>query len=453
MRDYSISGDGHEYYLGLAARTASAPLLEISAESQEGATPMQAKPTLGWVLALCLMAGSLTACSHPGKTVNKSWDPKAAAAYLDQREVTWMGWPGSARDHGTFCVSCHTVVPYVLSRPALRTVLAEQRPSDDERKILQNVAQRVRLWSEVGPYYTDEGYGNGKLAESRGTEAVVNALILASNDAQGGKLSDVTQMAFNNMWALQRTEGEAKGSWSWLQFGMEPWEAKDSQYYGAALAAVAIGIAPENYRSSPDIQDKLTLLHDYLNRESREQSMMNRVVLLWASAKLPGLIDSEQQKLIIREILDEQRADGGWELSSHAWPEGWNMRSMVKRRLRSDWTRQSGESDGYATGLITFVLQEAGVSPQDANLKRGLSWLAHNQNSEDGSWPSLSLAQRRDPSSNTGHFMKDAATAYAVLALSESAGAASRDSVGKNHSGDIRRTKSHSIPIATTQGN
>ncbi|MGO9085477.1 MAG: hypothetical protein ACLP6G_20400 [Terriglobales bacterium] len=410
---------------------------------------MQAKPTLGWVLVLSLVAGFLTACSHPGEAVNKSWNPKAAAAYLDQREATWMGWPASARDHGTFCVSCHTVVPYVLSRPTLRTVLAEQRPSDDERKIVENVAQRVRLWNEVGPYYADQGYGKGKLAESRGTEAVVNALILASNDAQVGKLSDVTRMAFSNMWALQRTEGKAKGSWPWLQFNMEPWEAKDSQYYGAALAAIATGIAPENYRSSAGIQDKLTLLHDYLNRESREQSMMNRVVLLWASAKLPGLLDSEQRKSMIREILDEQQADGGWELSSHAWP-GWSLYSMLRS---SDWTRQNRESDGYATGLIAFVLQEAGMSPQDANLKRGLSWLAQNQNREDGSWPSVSLTQRRDPSSNTGRFMKDAATAYAVLALSESAGTANRDSVGKNHSSDDHPTESHSIPGATTQGN
>jgi hypothetical protein len=63
---------------------------------------MRATLTLRRVLALRLAAGSLTACSHPQKTVTSSWDSKATVAHLDQREVTWMGWPGPARDHGTF---------------------------------------------------------------------------------------------------------------------------------------------------------------------------------------------------------------------------------------------------------------------------------------------------------------------------------------------------------------
>jgi len=385
---------------------------------------VQPGPTLRSLLALCVAAGFLSACSHKEKAVNPAWDPKAAAAYLDQRETTWIGWPGAARDHNTFCVSCHTVLPYALTRPELRTVLAEPGPTENERKILADVTTRVRLWNTTGPYYTDEGYGDGKPAQSRGTESVLNALILASNDVRTGKLRDVTRQAFDNMWALQTTDGERKGSWPWLQFSMEPWEAEDSQYYGAALAAIAVGTAPENYRSSAAIQDKLNLLRDYLNREYPAQSTMNQVVLLWASEKVPGLVEAERQNAIVRELIEKQQADGGWELSSLAWPKESKLHSFIRARLRSDWSRQNAESDGYATGLITFVLQESGMSPQDGHLKRGLAWLAQNQNKDDGSWPSVSLNQRRNPSSNGGHFMRDAATAYAVLALSRSGEAA-----------------------------
>ena len=176
-------------------------------------------------LGACLVSALIAACSQPEIEVDNSWDQKAAAAYLDQREGWWMEWPGAARDHETFCVSCHTAVPYALSRPALRKALAEAPPAVNERKLLENVTKRVRLWKDVGPFYSDEGSGVHKTAESRGTESVLNALVLASYDGQNGRLSDDTRSAFANMWALQQTTGDTKGAWSWLQFDLEPWEA------------------------------------------------------------------------------------------------------------------------------------------------------------------------------------------------------------------------------------
>ena len=373
------------------------------------------------LVALILATGAAVACSRAKATQAKapeSWDPKAAAAYLDQRETTWMQWPSAARDHDTFCVSCHTAVPYIMSRPMLRGAMAEAVPSVNERKLLDNVAKRVQLWNVTDPYYSDKEYQGSKAAESRGTEAVLNALILANYDAQNGHLSDVTRAAFSNMWATQQTEGSGKGAWSWLQFGMEPFEANDSQYYGAALAAIAVGSAPENYRSAPEIQEKIGLLRDYLNREYEKQSTINHAVLLWASTKLPGLVEADRQQSIIKEISDVQQSDGGWELSPLAWPKDRYLHSLVREWLRSDGTTQERKSDGYATGLMTYVLRQSGIPADDPRLQRGRSWLATHQNQADGSWPSVSLTKRRDPASNIGHFMSDAATAYAVLALS-----------------------------------
>ena len=372
------------------------------------------------LLAICLVAAIMAECSRNNTTntkVTESWDPKAAAAYLDQREVTWMEWQGAARDHGTFCVSCHTAVPYALSRPLLRKALSEDGLSVNEQKLLDNVIKRVQLWNEVAPFYNGTEYDGSKPSESRGTEAILNALILANHDAQNGHLSDITRLAFRNMWALQQTDGQGRGAWSWLQFNMEPFEAKDSQYYGAALAALAVGVAPDNYCSTHEIQDRLSLLREYLVRESAVQSVMNRVVLLWASTKLPGLLNPAQQKSIIREVSDAQQSDGGWKLSSLAWPNDWSIHSFVRAHWRSDGTRQDDNSDAYATGLITFALQQAGIPDPDPRVSRGLAWLARNQNKEDGFWPSFSLTKHRSPSSNVGHFMDDAATGYAVLAL------------------------------------
>ena len=370
-------------------------------------------------LALCLVVAAVVSCSRPTPKVSNSWDPKAAAAYLDYRAGWWMEWTGSARDHGTFCVSCHTALPYALSRPALRVALAEQGPSVNERRLIENVSKRVRLYKVIGPYYSDRGYDH-KTAESRGTEAVLNALILASHDAQSGQLSDDTRAAFDDMWALQQAAGDKKGAWPWLQFDLEPWEANDSAYYGAALAAMAVGTAPENYAASPEIQNNLQILREYLNRESAAQSTINRVFLLWASTRLPGLLTRERQEAIINEILSKQQSDGGWRTASIAWRwNGWSFGSLINMWIRADGTPLDGKSDGVATSLVTLALEEAGVARDHVQLKRGLSWLMSNQNTTEGFWPASSVNKRKSLSSDTGRFMSDAATAYAVLALTE----------------------------------
>jgi squalene-hopene/tetraprenyl-beta-curcumene cyclase len=354
---------------------------------------------------------SESAAAHRDKPETKiasSWDPKAAAAYLDRRQSWWMEWPRAQRDHETFCVSCHTAVPYALSRAALRTALAEQAPSLNERRLLDTVTKRVRLWKEVEPFYKDADRGPYKTVESRGTESVLNALILSSRDAQSGQLSNDARTAFENMWAEQQVTGNQKGAWFWLRFKNEPWEADDSDYFGATLAAVAAGIAPGNYRATPEIQISLKMLREYLNREFTAQTSMNRVLLLWAAAKLPGLLGPDRHNAIIAELLEKQQADGGWSLSSLSGD--WK---------RADGTSQETTSDGYATGLITFVLQQTGISRKNAKLQRGLAWLTANQDRTEGSWAAYSLNKNKENhiSPETALFMNDAATSYAVLSL------------------------------------
>ena len=363
--------------------------------------------------AICFAGGAL---ARP-ISVPPTWNARAAAAYLDQRQSWWESWPKAARDHGTVCVSCHTALPYALARPELEAVLHEEDAPPAEAKLLADVITRVSAWKEVKPFYGDTtADGRTKAIESRGTEAVLNALILASHDERSGVVSPAARQAFANMFALQETSGDNAGAWSWLNFGLRPWESRTAAYFGAALAAVAIGMEPQGYATTKAIQPNVARLRSYL-RDHLDQSLwrrllrrddprlFNRAMLLWASAKLPGLLTADERRATIGELEDAQAADGGWALTSLG---SWHADAS---------TGEDASGDGVATGLIAYALEAAGTPPNDQHLALALAWLARHQDPTTGMWSAWSLNKRRDPRSNVGRFMSDAATGYAVLAL------------------------------------
>jgi squalene-hopene/tetraprenyl-beta-curcumene cyclase len=400
------------------------------------ASTLTRKVRLTVVLVGCLAAAPLGGCYRHDSTRSgraafdgsqeargiEPWNRMAAAAYLDQREDRWIEWKGAARG-STFCISCHTNVPYLLARPQLRRASGEESLSPDERRLFDGVDKRVLNWKTDQAYYGDSKERPRQSEDSRGTESVLNAFVLASRDAQTDSLSEDTRLAFENMWNEQLETGEAKGAWPWQQFGLDPWESNISAYYGATLAIAAVGMAPENYRMSPDIQGHLALLRAYLKSEYKNQCVLNRIELLWAATKFPGLLDPDTRQQIVDEALRKQRADGGWILPSLVAPRGWRARLLALFNRRPDGSPEPTGSDGLATGLILSALLQSGVPRNNTSVERGLDWLVKNQNAS-GSWTAYSLNEEHDPQSNVGRFMSDAATAYAVLALSEAAGRA-----------------------------
>jgi hypothetical protein len=342
------------------------------------------------------------------KPAAQGWDKGAAARYLDSRQVWWQEWPHAQKDHGTMCVSCHTQVPYALARPALRGALGEHAISDPERAMLDSIIKRVKLGNEVTTFYTDAEHGPGKTKEARNAEAVNNALILASYDARSGdaNLKAATHKAFDAMWALQEKTGPKAGAWIWQNFHFSPWEAPESEYAGAAMAAIAVSTEPDHYAEDASIQMNLALLRDYLKREEPNQPLINRITLLWASAKMPGLMTEAEKKALAAELYARQHADGGWcltDLGQGTWK-------------RHDATPFDTRSDGYATGITVLALEENGLG-KSPEARKGLSWILANQDKAQGLWPAWSVNVKRDPNSDIGKFMSDAATGYSILAL------------------------------------
>ena len=235
-----------------------------------------------------------------------TWDPKTAARYLDSREVWWQKWRLSQMDHGTVCISCHTVVPFALVRPALRYELGEKGIAPAEQVMLVSIEKRVTEWSKVTPFYTDATNGQGKTEQSRGTEAVLNAVILSSYDVAWGHLSPLTRVAFGEAWALQEKTGGDAGGFKWQDFHLAPWESRESGYQGAALMAVALGNTPDNYASESGVRENLERLKQYLRRQYEAQPLMSKIYVLWASARITGLLTESERMKLISEIADLQ---------------------------------------------------------------------------------------------------------------------------------------------------
>lgn len=342
---------------------------------------------------------------HGSSTVSSlSWNRQTAARYLDDREIWWQAWPRAQKDHGTICISCHTVVPYAMARPGLRLQLGEPGLTPPEKTMLDSVEKRVSQWSEMVPFYSDAKNGPGKTAEAHATEAVLNAVILASYDARQGRLRPITRTAFDEAWALQEQTGDKAGGWKWQDFHLGPWESSESGYQGATLLMLEAVNAPDGYAREPEVRSHLDRERDYLRRKYAAQPLVNQLYILWASAKEPGLLTEGQRKALLAALRSQQQVDGGWRTMA------------MDKRERIDHSPEPMESDGYATGLAVLAMEESGTPRRDKTLQQGLEWLAKHQQKE-GNWSALSINKQRDPESDASLFMTDAATAYAVLAL------------------------------------
>lgn len=351
-----------------------------------------------------LLATAMITRGDAVPTKKLAWDGAAAAAYLDNRLNWWRQWPKAERDHGTRCVSCHTSLPHVLAMPSLRSQSSKQGQSIDEMAMFDDVVKRVYLWDEVEPFYPDQTRGVPKSAESRGVEAVLNALIMATRDQERGHLGPDTRQAFANMWGVQMKTGDQKGGFTWLNFRLEPFESTSASYWGATLAALAVARAPDGYAANPAIAPQIEALRAYLRSGIRGGSLYSRSLILWADSQLDDVLVPEQRTEILAELMASQRPDGGWNLPS------------LSTWQRIDGTSLPQESDGYATASVAVILRETGDPSTATALKRAQKWLATHQD-KSGAVPAKSINKDRQPGTDAYLFMTDAATGLAGLAM------------------------------------
>jgi len=255
---------------------------------------------------------------------------------------------------------------------------------------------------------------------------VLNALILSSADAERGRRepSEPTRKALRRLWETQRPDG----AWEWLDFGLEPFESADAAYYGATLAALAIGTAPASSTTqATDATVGIEKLRGYLKDKFASQTLFNRAWVLLASTRLKDLLPGAQREALIAEIQRRQHDDGGWSLQAlGTWT--WGKPAWRARAPGTPDASLLAQSDGYATGLIVYTLRTAGVPVEHPAVRTGSQWLrAHQQDVQVNqrmhhAWRAHSLNFDREHGGEKGEpwrrmFMSDSATAFAVLAL------------------------------------
>lgn len=348
------------------------------------------------------MTRIVAALALAGTAAAADWDAKAAAAYLDGRQQEWFAWP-AANAQGAPCLSCHTGLPYLLGRQALRRALNESEPTKYESGLLNALRSRVTK--------RNAKEGDERAAQAIGVESVMAALLLANASAGAARLPAEAGQAFERLWSLQLKEGPSKGAWDWFSLHLDPWEASDSVFFGASLAAVAAGSTPAEYQRRAEVRKGVEALMTYLRGARSGQPLHNRIALLWASSKLPAVMTKQERKALMAEIARKQQADGGWTIAS-----------LGPFKVHPEAPEAGPGSNGYATAYTAFVLRQAGVGVREPVLKRALAWLRAHQDARSGAWAAMSMNKSYPAGSNQIRFMQDAATGYAAAALADDGG-------------------------------
>jgi squalene-hopene/tetraprenyl-beta-curcumene cyclase len=330
---------------------------------------------------LFLVAGAFLATSLLAADVKRkpamADEPKAKVASVAKGEE-YLGAAALKWTQNHKCASCHTNTPYLMARSVL-----QDRPSAEDLVVRQFYQDSAANW--------DRGQKGDK--PKGDAYVVVTAVGLAFHDAGKGKLHPTTRKALDRMWTIQMKNG----AWNWIKCNWPPLEHDD--YFGAVLAAAGVGVAPDDYAKSDSAKTGLAKLRHYFAKTA-PPSLHHRAWLMWASMKLDGLMSKEERAKTIKDLLALQKDDGGWSLSS-----------------LGDWKGNDGRenntkapSDGYGTGLVIYVLRQAGLPADHAAVKKGADWLKANQR-VSGVWFTHSLNHDRN------HYISHTGTAFAILAL------------------------------------
>jgi squalene-hopene/tetraprenyl-beta-curcumene cyclase len=362
---------------------------------------------LAFLLSILVLLGSLSLAEKPkvsdrhqyafeeiaisgasaSEPIRDQFSMQAALTYIEQGAKAWT--------EKRQCVSCHTNGSYLLTRPALSNLVGP--PDHGVRRFFVNELEKLKREDrenlKQGLKPTEIAYLAGGLAEW--------------DRHVTGILSEDTEAALELMFDVQAADGSYRNEDCW-----PPLESSD--FHGATVAAMAAVAAPnwldKNNARDSGLAKRFKRLKGYL-RNTNPPHDYARLLLLWASARIPDLIDLNRKNAIVSSIWKHQQDDGGWSLRTFAKPEAWGSGNRA-RKLLAEPELNNPQSDGHMTGLAVLVLRESGVDASDARIEQAVQWLKSNQR-QSGRWWTRSLNTDRY------HFITYSGTCYPLLALAQ----------------------------------
>lgn len=324
------------------------------------------------LLATVLLLGASGPQEPEDVGTNRADEPEAkefslerAAKFLDAASLQWQ------RERK--CMTCHTNYAYLVT---FSEVDARRPVYGEVRKFAEELVEQ--RWPAKKPRWD--------------AEVVMTALALAVGDASTGKLHPTTRKALDRMWTVQKPDG----GWDWLKCGWPPMESDD--YFGATVAVLAAGRAPEEYVKTPAAEEGLRKARGYLQKNSAP-SLHHQGMRMWASKYVEGVMSEAERKKTLDALLALQRPDGGWSLPS-----------ILEWKRADGKEQETAHGDGYGTGFVVYLARLSGIPASDERLRKGVAWLKSHQR-ESGRWFTRSLNK------DGRHFITHAGTAFAVLAL------------------------------------
>lgn len=289
---------------------------------------------------------------------------EAAAGYLDRR--------AHLVEHD--CYACHSTFTYLPARSLVDPLAPE---------VMRTRVMLERLMTLLLDPLKASGVKTQHISRLR----ILAPVELARHDAATtGKLAPVTRQALDAMWRLQRADGGI----DWIHVKEAPQAIDD--WWPAAMIALGVAAAPENYAETDLAKNGAARLRGWF-RAQKPQTLHERALTLVADTAIGGVVDEKARGEHVAAILARQHADGGWSMVDMA---PWQRKD--KKPLDPQLT------DGYATGLIAYVLARCGQRNDKA-----VRWIKTHQR-ESGGWFTQSPFARDKIASNTG-------TSLAIQAL------------------------------------